>query len=119
MDTPIDGNVTIGIWLGGHKRDRDKPAFAYQFHTAMLDGDQVNECITLARALATPYAICLLVPFKRVTEHVGEYVNARVLMVTNLCRGVMQNLQLKRIDKQHLCNDDGGGAMQSLCKHEV
>ena len=42
IEAPIHGDVTIGIWLGGHKRDRDVPAFAYQFHTAMLDQDQVR-----------------------------------------------------------------------------
>lgn len=41
IEAPIHGDVTIGIWLGGLKRDRDVPALAYQFHTAMLDEDQV------------------------------------------------------------------------------
>ncbi|KAL3154694.1 hypothetical protein ABBQ38_011243 [Trebouxia sp. C0009 RCD-2024] len=40
IETPVHGDVTIGIWLGGHKRDRDVPALAYQFHTAMLDSNQ-------------------------------------------------------------------------------
>lgn len=43
IETPVHGDVTIGIWLGGHKRDRDVPALAYQFHTAMLDSNQVSE----------------------------------------------------------------------------
>lgn len=38
-DTLLHGDVTIGIWLGDHKRDRDVPALAYQFHTAMLDSE--------------------------------------------------------------------------------
>lgn len=38
----MHGDVTIGIWLGKHKLDRDVPALAYQFHTAMLDADQVR-----------------------------------------------------------------------------
>ena len=42
IETPVHGDVTIGIWLGGHKRDRDVPALAYQFHTAMLDSNQVR-----------------------------------------------------------------------------
>lgn len=37
VNKPVHGDVTIGIWLGDHKRDRDVPAFAYQFHTALLD----------------------------------------------------------------------------------
>ncbi|KAL0042664.1 hypothetical protein WJX79_007254 [Trebouxia sp. C0005] len=41
VEVAIHGDVTIGIWLGGHKRDRDVPALAYQFHTAMLDADQL------------------------------------------------------------------------------
>lgn len=42
IETPVYGDVTIGIWLGKHKRDRDVPALAYQFHTEMLDADQVR-----------------------------------------------------------------------------
>jgi len=42
VEVAIHGDVTIGIWLGGHKRDRDVPALAYQFHTAMIDADQVE-----------------------------------------------------------------------------
>ena len=38
----MHGDITIGIWLGKHKRDRDVPALAYQFHTEMLDADQVR-----------------------------------------------------------------------------
>ena len=47
VDAPIHGDVTIGIWLGGHKRDRDVPALAYQFHTAMLDADQVTALLCI------------------------------------------------------------------------
>lgn len=47
IETPVHGDVTIGIWLGGHKRDRDVPALAYQFHTAMLDSNQVSLVIGL------------------------------------------------------------------------
>ena len=50
VEVAIHGDVTIGIWLGGHKRDRDVPALAYQFHTAMLDADQVEPYLTF-----TPY----------------------------------------------------------------
>jgi len=39
--------VTIGIWLGEHNRNRDVPALAYQFHTAMLDADQVEPYSTV------------------------------------------------------------------------
>ena len=38
-DTPLHGDVTIGIWPGSSKREQDVPALAYQFHTAMLDDD--------------------------------------------------------------------------------
>lgn len=47
VEVAIHGDVTIGIWLGGHKRDRDVPALAYQFHTAMLDADQVEPWFTV------------------------------------------------------------------------
>ncbi len=47
VEVAIHGDVTIGIWLGGHKRDRDVPALAYQFHTAMLDADQVEPYSTV------------------------------------------------------------------------
>ncbi|KAL3142161.1 hypothetical protein ABBQ38_002519 [Trebouxia sp. C0009 RCD-2024] len=40
IETPVHGDITIGIWLGKHKRDRDVLALAYQFHTEMLDADQ-------------------------------------------------------------------------------
>ncbi|KAL0045319.1 hypothetical protein WJX82_003778 [Trebouxia sp. C0006] len=34
-------DMTIGIWLREHNRNRDVPALAHQLHTAMLDADQL------------------------------------------------------------------------------
>jgi hypothetical protein len=47
VEVAIHGDVTIGIWLGEHNRNRDVPALAYQFHTAMLDADQVEPYSTV------------------------------------------------------------------------
>ena len=56
IEAPIYGDVTIGIWLGGHKRDRDVPALAYQFHTAMLDSDQVHTLVMHSLSCCTLHA---------------------------------------------------------------
>ena len=61
VNKPVHGDVTIGIWLGNHKRDRDVPALAYQFHTALLDtmvGH--NDCISCVKLCATEYSLLLL-----------------------------------------------------------
>ena len=42
VEAAFHGDVTIGIWLGEHNRNRDVPALAHQLHTAMLDADQVE-----------------------------------------------------------------------------
>ncbi len=42
VEAAVHGDVTIGIWLGEHNRNRDVPALAYQLHTAVLDADQVE-----------------------------------------------------------------------------
>ncbi len=42
VEAAVHGDVTFGIWLGEHNRNRHVPALACQLHAAVLEADQVE-----------------------------------------------------------------------------
>ena len=84
VNKAVHGDVTIGIWLGNHKRDRDVPAFAYQFHTALLDTGVCHASAPMCRPAFTPQMMRPVVKLLVALAHAVLTVRKHVLLLRSL-----------------------------------